>query len=45
MSANLDAAAASAPSSNLGVAIRRGLTDGAGVVAILYVIQIGRAHV
>ena len=38
MSANLDAAAASAPGSNLGIAIRRGLTDGAGVVAILYVI-------
>ena len=38
MSANVDAAAASAPGSNLGIAIRRGLTDGAGVVAILYVI-------
>src|SRR5271156_1454760 len=38
MSANLDAAAASAPGSTLGIAIRRGLTDGAGVVAILYVI-------
>ena len=38
MSANADAAAASAPGSNLGIAIRRGLTDGAGVVAILYVI-------
>ena len=38
MSANLDAAAASAPGSNLAIAIRRGLTDGAGVVAILYVI-------
>ena len=38
MSANVDAAAASAPGSNLSIAIRRGLTDGAGVVAILYVI-------
>ena len=38
MSASADAAAASAPGSNLGIAIRRGLTDGAGVVAILYVI-------
>jgi ribose transport system permease protein len=38
MSANADASTASAPSSNLGIAIRRGLTDGAGVVAILYVI-------
>ena len=38
MSANADAAAASAPGSNLGIAIRRGLTDGAGIVAILYVI-------
>jgi ribose transport system permease protein len=38
MSANVDAAAASAPDSNLSIAIRRGLTDGAGVVAILYVI-------
>jgi hypothetical protein len=35
MSANVDAAAASAPGSNLSIAIRRGLTDGAGVVAIL----------
>jgi len=38
MSANADAAAASAPGSNLSLAFRRGLTDGAGVVAILYVI-------
>ena len=38
MSANLDVAAANAPGSNLGIAIRRGLTDGAGVVAILYII-------
>ncbi len=38
MSAHLDTAAPSAPGSNLGAAIRRGLTDGAGVVAILYVI-------
>ena len=34
----LTAAAASAPGSNFGIAIRRGLTDGAGIVAILYVI-------
>ena len=38
MSANADAAAVSAPGSNLSLAIRRALTDGAGVVAILYVI-------
>jgi ribose transport system permease protein len=38
MSANVDAATASAPGSNFAIAIRRGLTDGAGVVAILYVI-------
>jgi len=38
MSANADAAATSAPGSNLAIAIRRGLTDGAGIVAILYVI-------
>src|SRR3984957_11279896 len=38
MSASADTAAASAPGSNLGIAIRRGLTDGAGIVAILYVI-------
>jgi hypothetical protein len=38
MSADLDAAAASAPGSNFAIAIRRGLTDGAGIVAILYVI-------
>ena len=35
MSPNVDAAAASAPGSHLGIAIRRGLTDGAGVVAIV----------
>jgi ribose transport system permease protein len=38
MSANVGAATASAPGSNFAIAIRRGLTDGAGVVAILYVI-------
>jgi ribose transport system permease protein len=38
MSANIDAATASAPGSNFTIAIRRGLTDGAGVVALLYVI-------
>jgi ribose transport system permease protein len=38
MSAHVDAATASAASSNFAIAIRRGLTDGAGVVAILYVI-------
>lgn len=38
MSANLDAVRGNAPGSNVVVAIRRVLTDGAGVVAILYVI-------
>jgi ribose transport system permease protein len=38
MSANIDAATASARGSNFAIAIRRNLTDGAGVVAILYVI-------
>ena len=38
MSANLNAARVTAPDSNLAVVMRRVLTDGAGVVAILYVV-------
>ena len=38
MSANLNAARVTAPGSNLAVVMRRVLTDGAGVVAILYVV-------